>query len=67
VGPPISHHLRTSVLHHLRVCISTLDWSRFDLRALVHPTGLYKQPCTSRDRGIPETLIHISHLEIKVH
>jgi hypothetical protein len=47
VGPPISHHLRMSVLRRLRVCISTLDWSRFDPRALVHPTSLYKQPCTS--------------------
>jgi hypothetical protein len=63
MGPPISHHLRTSVLHRLRVCI----WSRFDPRALVHPTNLYKQPCTSWGRGIPETLIHISHLEIRVH
>jgi hypothetical protein len=30
-------------LHHLRVCIFTVDQDQFDLRALVHPIGLYKQ------------------------
>jgi hypothetical protein len=67
MGPPVSHHLHTSVIHCLKVCISTLDWSWFDPRALVHPTGLYKQPYTSWGRGIPKTLIYISHLEIRVH
>jgi hypothetical protein len=38
--PPISL-VRKSVLYHLRVCIFPIDQGRFDLRALVHPTGLY--------------------------
>jgi hypothetical protein len=43
--PPISL-LHKSVLYRLRVCIFTVDQGRFDLRALVHPTGLYKRAST---------------------
>jgi hypothetical protein len=35
--------------HHynrFRVCIFAVDQGRFDLRAPMQPTGLYKQPCT---------------------
>jgi hypothetical protein len=39
--PPISL-LCKSVLYRLRVYIFAVDQGRFDLRALVHPTGLYK-------------------------
>jgi hypothetical protein len=42
MGLPVSHRLRTTVLHHLKDCIYAVDWSWFDPRALLHPTGLYK-------------------------
>jgi hypothetical protein len=45
-GPPVSHGLLYRFLHCLRVCIFAVDWSRFDPRALIYPTGLYKQALT---------------------
>jgi hypothetical protein len=50
--------LRTSVPHRHWGLIFTVDQSRFDPRALVHPIGLYKQSCTPWDSH-PETLIHM--------
>jgi hypothetical protein len=41
--------------------------SWFDLRAHVHPTGLYKEIPAPLPEAIPKTLIHISHSKIRVH
>jgi hypothetical protein len=43
--PPVSF-LHKLVLHRLRVFIFAVDQARFDPRAPVHPTGLYKQELT---------------------
>jgi hypothetical protein len=43
MGPMGQPPLLTSVLHLLRVCIYAVVSSQFDLRALMHFMGLYKQ------------------------
>jgi hypothetical protein len=67
VGSPVSLPLLRRFLHRLMVCIFAVDSSQFDSRAMVHPTGLYKQgPAPWLRHNNPSHLIKSSELETLV-
>jgi hypothetical protein len=73
--PPVSHGLLHRFLHRLRVCIYAVDQGRFNPRALVHPTSLYKQAPTPGFKALshlikssePEALVSLELLHILEH